>query len=329
MPTSPPHIPVLLNEVLNGLALDESKTVIDGTFGAGGYSREMLKTGARVIAIDRDPNVISFADEIKEEWGDKFTFILGNFSELNILVNEKVDAIILDIGVSSMQLDEASRGFSFMRDGPLDMRMSETGKTAADIVNNYDEKSLSDILFAYGEEKRAKRIAQAIIKKRKEKFFSTTLELAKLIEETVGKGGSKNHPATKSFQALRIAVNEEFDELVKALFGAEQKLSEGGLLAIVSFHSLEDRIVKRFFASNQNAVSRHIPQSNVHQLASWQNIGKAQKAGEKELTENPRARSATLRIAKRTGVKARELSFSNLGVPLSKAGVTRGRGHKK
>jgi 16S rRNA (cytosine1402-N4)-methyltransferase len=312
---------VLLDEVLETLSFVAGKVIIDGTFGAGGYSLAMLKEGAEVIAIDRDPNVVPYAKKLKDEYGDKFSFISGNFSKIDTLVEKDVDAIVLDIGVSSMQLDEGERGFSFMRDGLLDMRMSAKGKTAADIVNSYSQRDLADLLFAYGEEKRARRIAKAIIDARAIKPLSSTLELANLIEETVGKNPRGNHPATKSFQALRIGVNEEFDELVQALFAAERKLHVGGVLAIVSFHSLEDRIVKRFFASSKSGSSgsRHLPQLEA-QAATWSEIAKAKKASSDELAKNPRSRSATLRSGVRTDEKARGLSFKGLGVPLSSGG---------
>ncbi len=319
MSTKQPHKPVLLVKVLEALEPLANKTIIDATFGAGGYSLAFLEAGARVIAIDRDPNVLPFAKKLSEKWGKKFTFIAGNFSNINELVSDKTDAIVLDIGVSSMQLDEAKRGFSFMRDGPLDMRMSSTGTSAADLINNLSERELSDIIFAYGEEKRAKRIANAIVLARKERPIITTDELVKIIEETVGKNPKGKHSATKTFQALRIAVNEEFDELVKGLFGAERMLREGGILAIVSFHSLEDRIVKRFFALGSGIISgsRHMPQVEENKPV-WSKIAKPKKADENELEGNPRARSATLRFAIRTKEKARPLSMKNLGVPLSR-----------
>ena len=319
MPANLSHIPVLINEVIDALAPIAGKTIIDGTFGAGGYSLAMLEQGANVIAIDRDPNVMVHVERLKAEFGDGFTFVVGEFSKLDELVQVDVDAVVLDIGVSSMQLDEAERGFSFMRNGPLDMRMSSSGETAADIVNNMGERALADLLFAYGEEKRARRIAKAIIESRNEKVFVGTKELADVIENCVGKRAGENHPATKSFQALRIAVNKEFDELVLGLFAAEKKLKVGGVLAVVSFHSLEDRIVKRFFASSKagGASSRHMPLQNENPTV-WESIKKAQKASKNEVEVNPRSRSATLRVAKRTNEIAREVSFANLGVPLSK-----------
>jgi len=314
-----PHEPVLLAEVLDALAPLAGKRVVDGTFGAGGYSRALLQAGAVVTAIDRDPNVGAFAAQLEEEFPDRFNFISGTFSQLDMLIDDEIDAIVLDIGVSSMQLDEAERGFSFMRDGPLDMRMSGAGTSAADLVNDLDEKQLAELLFAFGEERKSRRIAAAIVGVRGEKPIVTTLELAQLIEKTIGRKPGEMHPATRSFQALRIAVNAEFDELVGGLFAAERKLAENGILAVVTFHSLEDRIVKRFFASGKAGAtqSRHMPQQ-IETPSLWKNIAKPAKATAAELERNPRARSATLRSARRTNAPARPTSAQGLGVPLSK-----------
>jgi len=314
-----PHVPVLLGEVLGALEPLEGKRVLDGTFGAGGYSRAMLNAGAIVTAVDRDPNVLGFVEPLAQEFGDRFSFVAGTFSKLEVLADHDIDAIVLDIGVSSMQLDEAGRGFSFMREGPLDMRMSGEGTSAADLVNTLEEKSLAELLFACGEERKSRRIAAAIVEARQEKPFTTTLELAQLIEQTIGRKPGDMHPATRSFQALRIAVNAEFDELVSGLFAAERALVEGGVLAVVTFHSLEDRIVKRFFASGKSGVarSRHLPQE-AEVLPHWEDVAKPVKASKEELQRNPRARSATLRYARRTGVPARPTSPEGLGVPLSK-----------
>ena len=313
-----PHIPVLLEQVLDALEPIAGKTIIDGTFGAGGYSLAMLKRGVNIIAIDKDPNVAPFAEKVGAEYGEQFTFISGSFSDLDELVESEVDAIVLDIGVSSMQLDEGERGFSFMRDGPLDMRMSSVGQSAADIINSYGERELADLLFAYGEEKKARRISKAIIEARKTAPILRTLQLADLIEKTIGRKKGANHPATRSFQALRIAVNEEFEQLVLALFAAEEKLTLGGVLAVVTFHSLEDRIVKRFFASGKasSSGSRHLP-AQAERQARWIDIAKPKKANSDEVEKNPRSRSATLRFALRTEIPARMVSFQNLGVPLS------------
>ena len=310
------HLPVLLREVLNALAPLEGAHVVDGTFGAGGYSRALLEAGAHVTAIDRDPNVRPFADRLNAEFPNHFRFVEGRFSALDELAEPPVDAVVLDIGVSSMQLDEAERGFSFLRDGPLDMRMGGEGPSAADLVNRLGEKELASLLFALGEERKSRRIAAAIVLARAGTPIATTGQLARLIEETIGRHKGENHPATRSFQALRIAVNSEFEELVTALFAAESLLGEGGRLAVVTFHSLEDRIVKRFLATDKNASggSRHAPPLERPE-ARWTGISRPVKSSDAEREINPRARSATLRTASRTGVPARPRSPAGLGVP--------------
>jgi 16S rRNA (cytosine1402-N4)-methyltransferase len=311
-----PHVPVLLAEVLEALAPLEGARIVDGTFGAGGYSRAMLEVGAEIVAIDRDPNVQPFADALAAEFPNRFRLVAGTFSQLDELVSVPVDGVVLDIGVSSMQLDEPGRGFSFMREGPLDMRMSGDGESAADLVNTLDETALADLLFAYGEERKSRRIAHQIVAARATAPIGTTTELARLIEKAIGRKPGDAHPATRSFQALRIAVNAEFDELVEGLFSAERLLPEGGRLAVVTFHSLEDRIVKRFFEPERGgpAQSRHLPQVEADEKR-WTAIGKARKATSSETARNPRARSATLRSAHRTGAAARPVSFAGLAVP--------------
>ncbi len=317
------HNPVMLREVLQALAPAFEGTVIDGTFGAGGYSGALLEAGAHVVAIDRDPHVQVFADKLGAEFGSRFEFVPGRFSALDRLVEQtkskNISGVVLDIGVSSMQLDEGARGFSFMRDGPLDMGMGKNETSAAELVNNLSARELSDIIFTFGEEKRARRIAQAIVEARSKKPIETTLELAQVIETAVGRKPGDNHPATRSFQALRIAVNQEMGELVEGLFAAERVLPEGGLLVVVTFHSLEDRIVKRFFDAKKSAgtVSRHMPQAQTP-TSSWEKIAKPVCASAEEIAANPRARSATLRCARRTGHDARKTSFAGLGVPGSK-----------
>jgi len=329
-----PHLPVLLDEVLQVFQPVMNGIIVDGTFGAGGYSKALAAKGAKIIAIDRDGKVKPFANDLKNQFGEMFSFHLGQFSQLDEIVAASgcsfVDGVILDIGVSSMQLDQGERGFSFMRDGPLDMRMGQSGPSAADLVNGLGERELSDLIFAYGEEKRARAIAKAIVDFRRDNLIVTTAQLAKLVEDTIGQKGNskrmkagkpvaKKHPATKVFQALRIAVNNELDELVKGLFSAERIVREGGWLGVVTFHSLEDRIVKRFFDANKSSptLSRHMPQEQKGPQ-SWSNIGKAKKASTTEIAANPRARSATLRFAQRSASDPRDLSFSGLGVPLSK-----------
>ena len=314
------HQPVMLAEVLQALNAGSGQVVVDGTFGAGGYSGAIAKTGAKIFAIDRDESVLPFAEALDVTFGEQFEFILGRFSQLDELVLSKTDApidgVVLDIGVSSMQLDQAERGFSFLRDGPLDMRMGVSEVSAADLVNNAGERELSDLLFTYGEEKRARRIAKAIIVARRASPIETTLQLAEIIENEVGRKPGSNHPATKSFQALRIAVNQEMNELVQGLFAAERLLQAGAVLVVVTFHSLEDRIVKRFFDAKKSAgtISRHMPISEATPNA-WEKIAKPLKATAAEISANPRARSATLRCARRSSAVARKVDYSGLGVP--------------
>ncbi|ODT79288.1 MAG: 16S rRNA (cytosine(1402)-N(4))-methyltransferase [Pelagibacterium sp. SCN 64-44] len=313
-----PHVPVLLDEVLTALSPAAGSRIVDGTFGAGGYSRALLAAGAQVIAIDRDPSVAPHAAALGADFPGRFTFVPGTFSELDSLAaaHGPIDAVVLDIGVSSMQLDEADRGFSFMRDGPLDMRMSRSGASAADLVNDLDAEDLANLLYAFGEERKSRRIAQFIVAARQDAPISTTLELARIIEKAIGRKPGEAHPATRSFQALRIAVNGEFEQLVDGLFAAERLLPEGGRLAVVSFHSLEDRIVKRFFDPGKGgpAQSRHLPQTEA-EPRRWHPVAKAVKAGAAELARNPRARSAVLRSAVRTALPARPVQVAGLGVP--------------
>ncbi len=298
-----PHVPVLLDEVVDALAPKPGQTVIDGTFGAGGYTRAILKAGAAVIAFDRDPTAQKFAEGLP---GDRFRLVERRFSELADEAGEGVvDGVVLDIGVSSMQLDEAERGFSFMRDGPLDMRMAASGQTAADLVNETEQAELARILFVYGEERESRRIARAIVRRREEQPFTRTLELAEFIEKALGgRRGAKVHPATRSFQALRIAVNEELSELEAGLAAAEHALKAGGRLCVVTFHSLEDRIVKTFLAVRAGRTpsgSRHAPPVDAGAAPSFELLfNGARGPSEAELAANPRARSAKLRAAVRT-----------------------------
>lgn len=313
-----PHVPVLLEEVLAALMPVAGRRIVDGTFGAGGYSRALLEAGADVIGIDRDPSVMPHADMLKADFPDRFTFVAGTFSELDVLVADfpPVDAVVLDIGVSSMQLDQAERGFSFMREGPLDMRMSRAGTSAADLVNGLEADALANLLYAFGEERKSRRIAQFIVAARQDAPIATTLELARIVEKAIGRKPGDAHPATRTFQALRIAVNGEFDQLVEGLFAAERLLREGGRLAVVSFHSLEDRIVKRFFDPDKGGptASRHLPQVETAPRR-WHPVAKAVKSGKAELARNPRARSAVLRSGVRTGEPARDVDLTGLGVP--------------
>jgi 16S rRNA (cytosine1402-N4)-methyltransferase len=300
-----PHVSVLLDEVVGALASGPGDMVIDGTFGAGGYTRAILATGASVTAFDRDPTVQRFTAEFSATDG-RFRLIEDRFSQISAYLEDaSVDGVTLDLGVSSMQLDEAERGFSFMRDGPLDMRMGADGPTAADLVNELDHTELARILYVYGEEHASRRIASFLIKRREERPFTRTLDLAHVIERALGgRKGAKVHPATRSFQGLRIAVNAELDELEEGLLAAERVLKPGGRLAVVTFHSLEDRIVKNFLAERAGRTpggSRHLPPVEAGAPPSFQLISsKAIAPGEAELAVNPRARSSKLRAAVRT-----------------------------
>jgi len=311
-----PHVSVLLAEVLEALAPLPGARILDGTFGAGGYSRAILEAGASVIAIDRDPTVMPHVERLRAEFPDRFRFVPGTFSELDALADGRVDGVVLDIGVSSMQLDQAERGFSFMNDGPLDMRMTPEGATAADLVNTLDETDLANLLYLFGEERKSRRIAHGIVAARANRPFESTTELARFIERAIGRKPGDAHPATRSFQALRIAVNGELDQLVEGLFAAERLLVEGGRLAVVTFHSLEDRIVKRFFDPEKGAPtqSRHLPQLKAEPLR-WEPVRKALKPSEAEIVRNPRSRSSTIRSAIRTALPARALNYEGLGVP--------------
>ena len=313
------HVPVLLDEVVAAFAPLAGRRIVDGTFGAGGYSRALLEAGADVVAIDRDPNVKPHADKLAADFPGRFQFVPGTFSELDTLAAPfaPIHGVVLDIGVSSMQLDESERGFSFMREGPLDMRMSQSGESAADLVNTLEQDALANLLYAFGEERKSRRIAQFIIAARENAPITTTIELARIIERAIGRKPGDAHPATRSFQALRIAVNGEFDQLVEGLFAAERLLDEGGILAVVSFHSLEDRIVKRFFDPDKGgpAQSRHLPQVKLDPRR-WDPVAKATKPGSAELDRNPRSRSSVLRTAIRTDVEARTVSHDQLGVPV-------------
>ncbi|ADL02091.1 16S rRNA (cytosine(1402)-N(4))-methyltransferase RsmH [Brevundimonas subvibrioides] len=308
-----PHAPVLLAEVLEALAPKAGDVIIDATFGAGGYTRAILATGATVIALDRDPTVQPHADAVANDHPGRFTLVRTPFSGLADAFADsgaaRLDGIVFDIGVSSMQLDEAERGFSFMRDGPLDMRMSRDGDSAADIVNTWDHGPLAHILKQYGDERQSGRIATAILRRRTVQPFTRTLDLADVVERALGgRRGAPTHPATRTFQALRIAVNDELGELTAGLQAAEAALSPGGRLAVVTFHSLEDRIVKAFLTErtgNAPGGSRHAPMAVETRKPSFTLSFKgAREAGEAELAANPRARSAKLRAAVRTDAPA-------------------------
>lgn len=312
------HTPVLLSEVLDAVKPATGKVIIDGTFGAGGYSRAFLQAGASVIGIDRDPDAIGAGRTMEAEFAPRLRLVHAPFSQLDAMAGQPVDGVVLDIGVSSMQLDQAERGFSFRRDGPLDMRMAQQGQGAADIVNTYKPSDLSRMFAILGEERHAGRIARMIAERRSERPFLKTLDLADAIEKTVGHAPKDRiHPATRVFQALRIFVNDELGELARALFAAERVLKPGAVLAVVTFHSLEDRIVKRFIAarSSNTAGSRHLPQAPV-EVPTFEKPERAfvvPQAG--EIDANPRARSAKLRAACRTDAAARPEEFSILKLP--------------
>ncbi len=314
-----PHLPVLLGPILR-LAAPVQGVWIDGTFGAGGYAAGLLDAGAaRVIGIDRDPLARDMAAPLLARHGDRLTLVTGVFSALDTVADGPVDGVVLDLGVSSMQLDRAERGFSFLRDGPLDMRMSQDGPSAADIVNGAPEGLLADILYQYGEERASRRIARKIAAARAEAPITTTAALARLVESCLPrpKPGQSN-PATRSFQALRIAVNDEFGELARGLEAAERALSPGGVLAVVSFHSSEDRVVKRFLALRSGRAgrsSRHAPETDESAPRFTPIKTNAVAADDAELAANPRARSAKLRIARRTAAPAGPVDRTALGLP--------------
>jgi 16S rRNA (cytosine1402-N4)-methyltransferase len=298
-----PHIPVLLDEVIAGLAPQPGETYVDGTFGAGGYSRALLAAGANVIAFDRDPDAIAEGQALVAESDGRLDLVEDIYSRMGDTLAERglahVDGVTLDVGVSSMQLDRADRGFSFQADGPLDMRMGQSGLSAADFVNHADEAVIADVLFHLGEERQSRRVARAIVAARP---ITRTGELATIVRRALGyREHDKKDPATRTFQAIRIHVNRELGELEDGLAAAEQALAPGGRLAVVSFHSLEDRIVKRFLKerSGTQAGSRHLPEVQAR-TASFEAVAKPVRASEAEIARNPRSRSATLRVARRT-----------------------------
>jgi 16S rRNA (cytosine1402-N4)-methyltransferase len=317
------HVPVLIKEVLEILAPVAGGTYIDGTFGAGGYTSAILDRGASVIAIDRDPTAIAAGAALTNAAGDRLTLVEGRFADLDAIArahgHERVDGVVLDVGVSSMQLDTAERGFSFRADGPLDMRMGSEGPTAADIVNGMERGDLARVIAVLGEEKKARLVAAAIDRARRAGPISTTAELAEIVAKAIGRGGADRiHPATRTFQALRIFVNRELDELADALAASERVLAPGGRLVVVSFHSLEDRIVKRFLAdrsADRPTGSRHQPELVVAPPTFELLVKGAVEPGEAEVQRNPRARSARLRAARRTTAAARPLDAEAIGVP--------------
>lgn len=311
-----PHVPVLIDPLIRSVAPVRGIWV-DGTFGAGGYTRRLLDAGAdRVIGIDRDPSVFDMAQAWAGEYGDRLVFAPGTFSDLDRLAGGPVDGVVLDLGVSSMQLDQAERGFSFLRDGPLDMRMGADGPSAADLLNSADESQIADVLYHYGEERASRRIAKAIVAARP---LDTTAQLAEVISSQLPRPKpGQSHPATRSFQAIRIWVNDEFGQLAEGLAAAERALKPGGKLAVVSFHSLEDRVVKRFLQSRSATAgggSRHAPVSHVDAPTFTMPHRRAIGADDAELAINPRSRSAFLRVGIRTDAPARGLDEGVLALP--------------
>jgi len=313
-----PHIPVLLRPLLAAVA-PVTGTWLDGTFGAGGYARGLIEAGAsRVIAVDRDPLAFELARDWAGEYGERLVMQPGVFSKMDDYATD-LDGIVLDLGVSSMQLDLAARGFSFMKDGPLDMRMSQSGASAADLVNTAPEETLADILFHYGEERASRRIARAILRARAEAPITTTAALAAIVEGCLPRAKpGQSHPATRSFQALRIAVNEEYEELYQGLMAAERALKPGGWLAVVAFHSIEDRMVKRFLqarAGQAGRANRYAPEIATEPPQFTLKPRKSIAADAEELAANPRARSARLRVAQRTDAPAGNIKAGQIGMP--------------
>jgi 16S rRNA (cytosine1402-N4)-methyltransferase len=312
-----PHIPVLISQLISAVA-PITGTWIDGTYGAGGYTKYLLNAGAdKVIGIDRDPSVLNMASDGVSENSGRLQLVQDTFSNLDKTI-ERADGVVLDIGVSSMQIDQAERGFSFQKDGPLDMRMSGTGGTAADLINSASEEKIADILFHFGEERASRRIAKMIVVRRDERPFERTLDLVSVIQKCLPRSKpGQTHPATRSFQALRIAVNSEYNQLVEGLFAAERVLDTGGVLAVVTFHSIEDRIVKRFFQSRSGskAGSRYAPLVENVQAQFTLQSRKPIRASADEISLNPRSRSAKLRIGWRTSADPIPIDVKALGVP--------------
>ncbi len=314
MSSAAPHVPVLIEPLIAAVA-PVSGTWIDGTFGAGGYTRRLLDAGAeRVIGIDRDPMVADLTASWRD---DRVELVTTTFSQLDT-VTDHADGVVLDLGVSSMQIDTAERGFSFQKDGPLDMRMGADGASAADLVADLSEAALADVLYQFGEERASRRIAKAIVKARALEPITRTLVLADIVAGCLPRPKpGQSHPATRSFQALRIAVNAEYDQISQGLNAAERLLKPGGYLAVVTFHSVEDRIVKRFFQSraDSKAGSRHAPETAQTRGTFDPVTRKAIKPTPEEVAANPRARSAVLRIGVRTDAPVGDQSNAKLGIP--------------
>ena len=319
------HIPVLCAAVLDALQPRNGGRYVDGTFGAGGHAAALLAAAdCRVLALDRDPTVFAEPQPLSEVYGRRLVMAQARFRDMEVLARHErfapADGILLDLGVSSMQLDEAPRGFSFQKDGPLDMRMSRSGPSAADLVNTLGEEELANVLYRLGEERRSRAIAKAIVAARRKRKFKNTRRLAEIVADVLGRGRAPGrHPATRTFQALRLAVNAELTELAYGLAAAERLLKPGGRLAVITFHSLEDRIVKRFFAERSGVVnrpSRHMPDVPMGNAPSFSLVHRKPVApGREELAENPRARSAKLRVAERTDAAPHALDLAELSVP--------------
>jgi 16S rRNA (cytosine1402-N4)-methyltransferase len=320
------HVPVLLPEMLHHLAVVEGGRYIDGAFGAGGYSRAILEMGGSVLAIDRDRAAVEAGASLVAASGGRLTLVEGRFSDLEDFARAAgfvpADGVVLDVGVSSMQVDDAARGFSFRLDGPLDMRMGQAGPDAAAIVNRATAKELAAIIRVFGEERQAGRVARAIVQERGRAPIERTAQLAAIVARAVGPVGAQGrtgriHPATRTFQALRIFINRELEELALALAAAEAVLSEGGRLVVVAFHSLEDRIVKRFLQERSQAArgSRHAPPAASAPPTFTLLTRRAVEPGKAEVESNRRARSARLRAAVRTGAAARAIDLRAVGVP--------------
>ncbi len=296
------HIPVMLKEVLETLAPRDGEVYIDATFGNGGYSEAILKSAnCKLIAIDRDPSVIKRAEELKKLYGDRFEFRAGEFGQLEELVKENIDGVVFDIGVSSMQLDDDFRGFSFSKEADLDMRMSSKGTSAKDIINTLAEEELADLIYNYGEEKKSRQIAHKICEYRNIKPINTTTELADIIYSVLPKKFGQIDPATRTFQAIRIAVNDELNQLKSGLDSASKILKENGRIVVVDFHSLEDRIVKNFFSENTSKKVHTSKYKNNEEKIDYSKIfsfcSKAIAPSINECNQNPRSRSAKLRYA--------------------------------
>ena len=314
-----PHVPVLLGPLLEAVA-PVTGTWLDGTFGAGGYAHGLLEAGAdRVIGVDRDPTVFALAQDWAADYGDRLRLVEGTFGRLDDYADVPLQGVVLDLGVSSMQLDTAERGFSFQKEGPLDMRMGEAGPTAADIVNTASEEELADILFHYGEERASRRIARAIVRARQDAPIETTTRLAEIVGACLPRQKpGQAHPATRSFQALRIAVNDEYAELADGLEAAERALAPGGRLAVVTFHSIEDRMVKRFLqlrSGGGGQGSRHAPAAAPMEPRFRVLTRRAVAPDEDETARNPRARSARLRVGERTDAPPGPVDRAALGMP--------------